>query len=235
LQERTARKACLAGEYAKGVEILSDLFLDTRDPTYVYNQGRCFEQAARYQDAIRRFQEYLRTAKKLSRDEQNDARKHIADCQDLLAKESQPSTSTPAPAPVIQQLPAVVPAPAPVQPTVVVQQPSVDGSSGSASRIAGLIVAGTGGALLVTGVVLNLKANSMSRDLESYYQKSTNTSRETYKTLSQVSYGVGAACVAGGAVLYYLGWNKVQTSSASVALAPAVAPGEVGAFVGGTF
>jgi hypothetical protein len=215
------------------VEILSDLFVDTGDPTYVYNQARCFEQAARYQDAIRRFQEYLRAAKKLSREEQDDARKHIADCQDILAKESSPATATPAP--LVQQQTAMAPASASLQPTVSIQQPSVDSSAGFALRTTGLIAAGTGGAFLFTGVILNLKVNSMSRDLESYYQKSANSSRETYKTLSQVSYGVGAACVAGGAVLYYLGWNKAQTSSASLALVPAVAPGEVGAYLGGTF
>ena len=235
LQERTARKACLAGEYEKGVEILAELFIDTGDITYIYNQGRCFEQADRYQDAIRRFQEYLRANKKLSREEQADARKHIDDCQELLAKESPPSTAAPAVASVVQQQPAAVPAPAPMQPSISIQQPSADGPAGSALRTTGLIAASTGGALLITGVVLNLKVNGMSRDLESYYQTSTNSRRETYKTLSQVSYGVGAACVAGGAVLYYLGWNKAQTSSASVALVPAVAPGEVGALVGGTF
>ena len=179
---------------------------DTGDPTYVYNQGRCFEQAARYQDAIRRFQVYLRAAKKLSREEQADARKHIADCQDLMAKEPSQIAGTLTPGSGAQPRPAVVPAPAPAPAQIAVasQQPSLDDSAGSASRITGSIVAGTGGALLVTGVVLNLKANSMSRDLESYYQKSTNSSRETYKTLSQVSYGVGAACVAGGAVLLVL-------------------------------
>ena len=29
-QERAARKACLNGDYAKGVDILSDLFVDTK-------------------------------------------------------------------------------------------------------------------------------------------------------------------------------------------------------------
>jgi hypothetical protein len=209
------------------VEILSELFLDTGDPTYIFNQGRCMEVAARYQDAIRRFQEYLRTSKKLSPEEEAAARKHITDCQDLLAKESPPSTGTPAP--------AVSSAPAPVQPPATIQQPLANGLAGSALRTTGLIAAGTGGALLVAGVVLNLKVNSMSRDLESYYETSTNSRRETYRTLSQVSYGVSAACVAAGATLYYLGWNKAQTLSATVALVPAVAPGEVGAYLGGTF
>jgi hypothetical protein len=51
-QERAARKACLTGDYAKGVDILSDLFIELRDPTFLFNQGRCFEQNRRYEDAI---------------------------------------------------------------------------------------------------------------------------------------------------------------------------------------
>jgi tetratricopeptide (TPR) repeat protein len=59
-KERTARTACLAGDYAKGVAILSELFVETQDAGFIYNQGRCFEQNHRYDDAISRFQEYLR-------------------------------------------------------------------------------------------------------------------------------------------------------------------------------
>jgi hypothetical protein len=55
VKERAARKACLSGNFAQGVEILSDLFIDTRDPTYIFNQGRCFEQNNRYDEALGRF------------------------------------------------------------------------------------------------------------------------------------------------------------------------------------
>jgi hypothetical protein len=30
------------------VEILAGLYVDTNDPTYIFNQGRCFEQTHRY-------------------------------------------------------------------------------------------------------------------------------------------------------------------------------------------
>lgn len=36
---RSARTACLAGDYAKGVAILSELFVTTKDPSFIYNQG----------------------------------------------------------------------------------------------------------------------------------------------------------------------------------------------------
>jgi tetratricopeptide (TPR) repeat protein len=86
-KERAARTACLAGDYVKGVAILSELFVSTNDSNYIFNQGRCFEQNHRYEDAISRFREYLQVSKQISRADKSDAKKHIADCQDLLAKQ----------------------------------------------------------------------------------------------------------------------------------------------------
>ena len=53
-QDKAARKACLSGDYSKGVAILADLFVETREPIYVFNQGRCFEQNLQYLEAIGR-------------------------------------------------------------------------------------------------------------------------------------------------------------------------------------
>jgi hypothetical protein len=59
-KEKAARTACLAGDYAKGVTLLSELFVETKNPNWIFNSGRCFEQNARFQEAISRFQEYKR-------------------------------------------------------------------------------------------------------------------------------------------------------------------------------
>jgi hypothetical protein len=90
-KERQARTACLAGEYAEGVRLLSQLFVATMDPTFIYNQGRCFEQNLRYEDAIGRFQEYLRVAKTDSKARRAEAEEHIEDCKALLAGGRTPS------------------------------------------------------------------------------------------------------------------------------------------------
>jgi TolA-binding protein len=87
-QERAARTACLAGDYATGIKILSELFVSTKDPDFIFNQGRCFEQNRRYEDAIARFQEYLQVAQRLTKADRAEAQKHIASCQNLLAKQS---------------------------------------------------------------------------------------------------------------------------------------------------
>jgi tetratricopeptide (TPR) repeat protein len=89
-KERAAKKACLTGDPVKGVELLTDLFIDTNDPTYIFNQGRCYEQSNRYEEAIGRFREYLRKAKSAPAAERAEAEKHIADCQALSEKKESP-------------------------------------------------------------------------------------------------------------------------------------------------
>jgi hypothetical protein len=93
---------------------------------------------------------------------------------------------------------------------------------------------------IATGVILNLKANSLAKNLEAasgssttLYSRSTESSRSTYQTLGWVAYGAGAACLAGGAVLYLLGHSQGQ--NAQVAFVPAVGAGHVGAALQGAF
>ena len=240
-KEKAARRACLRGNTDKGVEILTDLYLSTKDANLIFNQARCYALSHRYEDAIARFREYLLKASNATDAEKAEAQKHIAACLSYLGKAEAPAAVVAAPAspppaaPLAnaQPAPVVPPQAPPAQPVITIQQPAEPSSSGSGLRTAGVVTASAGGALLITGVILNLKINSMSKDLENHYLTSTNSSRENYKTFSQVSFGVGAACVAGGAVLYYLGVRSGRV--AQVTLAPVVAPGMAGAIFGGSF
>jgi hypothetical protein len=241
-KERTARMACLSGDFAKGVAILSELFVDTKNSVYIYNQGRCFEQTRHYEDAIARFQEFLRAGKKLSKDEKADAQKHIVDCQDLLAKQSAPvvAPATPTP-PLALAVPhgdvAPVPLVSTTPPAVQQTNPKLGSESWSGLRTAGLITAAFGGAALITGVVLNLKVNSMASDLQKTdgYTAGKESDRKTYETLGWVSYGVGAASIATGAVLYYLGRQPGSAGASSIAFIPTFLPGQAGAILKGAF
>lgn len=241
-QERAARKACLNGDYAKGVAILSDLFLDTRDPTYIFNQGRCFEQNRRYDDAIARFEEYLRASADPQLDEADKAaaEKHIADCRERLGLPRVAETTPPPaqPAPVVAQPEPVAPPP-PVNPvaTVVAQPAAASPSSGKGLRVAGIITASVGAAALLGGVLVNAKVNSMASDMESTpggYSSSKESDRKSYQTLGWVGYGVGAAAVATGAVLYVIGYTDGARAS-SVAVVPTVGAGQAGAMLHATF
>ena len=242
-KERMARTACLAGDYGKGVTLLSQLFVETKNPIWIYNQARCFEQNARFSEAISRFQEYLRVDKKLSEEVKAETQKHISDCQASLAGQSgQPVIAAPA----VQAAPAApttVPAPAAppplVAPVSVVGERSGPSDSSSAPgaglRTAGVITAAVGGAALVAGLILNLKVNSMASDFQKLngYTDGKESDRKTYATLAWVSYGVGAACVATGSVLYILGLRGVKQGSTSMMFFPG--PGGAAAVLKGSF
>ncbi|MBN2573684.1 MAG: hypothetical protein JXP73_03900 [Deltaproteobacteria bacterium] len=244
-KERLAKKACLAGDPAKGVEILAELYVDTNILTYIFNQGRCFEQNRRYEDAIGRFREYLLKGEAtLSDEDKAVAQKRIEACESYLPKPEPPSPLVPEPvqvAPVVQAPPAATP-PAEVVPetpvVAVVAQPRQPGSNaGARLRIAGLVAGSLGVVALGTGVALNLKANSMAADLgkPDNFNRDTDSSRKSYKTLSWIGYGVGAGLLAGGTLMYYLGWRSGRRSTSTVVLVPTFAPDSAGALLAGAF
>jgi hypothetical protein len=251
-----AQAACLSGDYAKGVAILAGLYVSTRDPIYIFNQGRCFEQNGKYEEAIVRFREFQRKNANAGRPSDPMAEQHIADCQSLLDKQKPAAPAVPAPPPPASE-PVTVAAPvAPVSPPIVqaeskpesVEVPSAVVSTAPAAepagdgfglRIAGIATAVAGMGAIATAVVLNLKANDLSKDLEAannsqetLYSRSKASTRSRYETWGWVAYGTGAACVAGGAVLYLLGHHQARPQ---VAIVPALADGHVGAALQGAF
>jgi len=230
-KEREARTACLAGDYTLGVRLLSELFVSSKDPGFIYNQARCFEQNSRYQEAIGRFREYLRAGKNLSAEERADAEKHIADCKELLASEKPRAAQAPL---ASASQPETENATAAERPSTTVHQTNpAAGSPGL--RTAGIATASAGGAVLVAGIIFNLKSNSLAQDLKKTdgFTLGKESDRKSYATLTWLGYGVGAACVASGAILYLLGSRS--TGEGTVALLPSFAPGQAGAIVKGAF
>jgi hypothetical protein len=224
-KERAAKKACLNGDPVKGVEILTDLYVDTNDPNYLFNQGRCYEQNGRCEDAIIRFREYLRKA---GSEGQAEAQKHISECESLLAQKRLEQVTPPAALATGASPPASAPA-ATVSSTGVVSETKA-GQSGRRLRIAGVATMAVGGAALVTGLVLNLQHNSAVADLKDEYAGDTADSLQTYKVLSVLGYAGGAACLVGGITLYWLGYRGGQTM-----VAPSVVGGNAGVVVAGGF
>ena len=249
-QEQEARKACLNGDYAKGTSILSDLFIQSGgNPVFVFNQARCFEQNRRYEDAVARFEEFVRTAEAskagIKPDDKTAAEKHIADCKRHIEQESHKSSSpaaqdpsTPAPA-MISTAPANQSQPTNSLPLVTQPAPTPASSdSGSGLRTAGIITASVGGAALVAGILLNMHANSMASDMENNigaYTPSKNASHDHYVTATWVGYGVGAAFVATGAVLFGIGLGSKGRASTDVAIMPAVDGHQAGLALTGSF
>jgi hypothetical protein len=63
VREREALAACDSNQAQKGIDLLARLWADTMEPTYVYDQGRCYQKASMPKEARARFQEFLRVVK----------------------------------------------------------------------------------------------------------------------------------------------------------------------------
>ena len=249
-KEKDARKACLAGDSAKGAALLAELFVDTNDYNYIFNQARCFEQNHRYEDAISRFREYLKKAPNVSADDRADVEKEIAECQGFL----QPSTSAPKPAPE-----AAVPPPASaVAPLVVPPSPpnsspllapaasvaeantpspavTTTASPGAGLRVAGITCGAAGLLAIGTAIYFSTRVTSLSDKISTSDTPSASDyqSGKNAQTIQWVFYGVGAAAVGTGSVLYYLGWRASETGR--TAFAPMIGPDIAGLSAKGAF
>lgn len=244
-KERAARKACLTGDPDTGISLLADLFIDSDDITYIFNQGRCLEQNQRYEEAIGRFREYLTKGRNLKPAFRADAERHIAICQSYLGK------TEPKPAPIQEEKktipvtaePAAIAQPSdadarpPENELVHREPPRSDGTQGAGWRIAGVTVGSVGLAGILTGLVLNLKANAIASDLSrsENYSRSADSSRKSYQAYGWIGYGAGAACLASGAVMYYAGWRRATQSAATLGLLPTVSDTMVGTLLTGAF
>jgi hypothetical protein len=234
-RQRVAKRACLNGETDRGIKLLTDLYVDTNDPTYIFNQGRCYEQGSFYREAIERFREYLRKAKRAPDAERAEVNKHIADCQAVLDTQKQvepvkvdvspppPATETP-PQPPKDNVEAQAPTLIEVAPT-----PQREGT-GAGLRIAGIVTASVGVAALATGVALNLKHNNIIHTMRTKFDADTYATTDNYKTGAIVGYAAGATCITAGAILYFFGLNGQETT-----VTPVAAPDHAGLVVTGRF
>jgi hypothetical protein len=240
VKAKAAKKACAAGDFRKGVELLADLYVDTNQPTHIYNQARCYEQNHQWESAIDRFREYLRKAERLTTRDRADAEKHIADCEAFFEKE-QPKVAL---APLAPPPPAALPPPPPpplaappppVKTTTAVEPVPQAGSPGAGLRATGIVLAVVGVATLATGGILNYKANSLADDFNRTGNPASRSSQSSYKTGSFVCYGAGAGSLLVGSILYLVGRRSHDATPAPVALMPILAPEQLALTIQGTF
>ena len=101
----------------------------------------------------------------------------------------------------------------------------------SGRMTAAWVLGGVGVAALVTGGVSTWMASSKFSDVEKKYDPGKESDGKTFATVQWIGYGVGAAALTTAVILAVTG----KSSSSPVALAPAVAPGQAGAVVSGSF
>lgn len=238
IREKAAKKACASGDSQKGVEILADLYVETDDVTYIYNQGRCYEQNHQWVNAIDRFREYLRKTPKAIAADHAEVEKHIADCEAFRAQEMEEARRSVA-APLVQaSQPIASPLPASqlATPVNVAEPPSPpDNARGSGLRTTGIVLASVGVAAAAAGLALNLKANSLANDFNRSQSPSSRSSQSSYKTGAIICYGAGAGALVTGIVLYLMGHRAGHESSTKMALLPVLEPTGLSLSAGGTF
>jgi hypothetical protein len=231
--DRAAKKACAAGDFRTGVEILAELYVSTDDPVFIFNQGRCYEQSHQWTNAIDRFREFQRKAKD-NPAALADAEKHIAECQGYLKEDvgltaPPPQPISPPPLAAAPVPPVVIASPAAPSPAPPATHP------GATLRTAGVIAASTGLAAVVTGVVLNLKANSLADQANADDDAAAESSQKSYKTGAIVCYSVGGAAVLAGTALYLIGFRKGAAEARGISLVPTWSPRQAGVALRGEF
>jgi hypothetical protein len=220
---RAALGACGSGDVKKGISILAELYAETRNPSFVFNQARCYQQNGQLEAARQRFSEYLRVGQNEPAEDLRRAQAYVREIDDTLARQP------PRPGPII------VTAPAP--------DPSAREGRARTLRATGVALTVLGLAAVGTGVYMSLKVQATTRDVENRFanmgvvtdpgalqRELSNGGR--YETWQWVSYGIGVAALAGAATTFLVGGFPFSparsTSETSVSLTPVAMPGKVG-------
>jgi hypothetical protein len=210
-----AKTACAAGDVQKGIQLLAELYTATNDPIWIFNQGRCYHQNAQLVPALSRFKEFLRKSKGAPDEDVKDAQNYITEIETEQQKERSlsgaASTATEATNTLSTQAPAPEPKP------------------GRGLRYAGVGVGIFGVAALASGVVFGLLVRQTQSQVEDQTKNGVVDSSAIsgkltdgyrYETLQWISYGVGAAAVVAGSLLYWMGTGSDEPKSSSARVSP---------------
>lgn len=230
-----------AGSFDRAVEEYEVAYTLVPRPGLLFNIGSAYRKKAEAtgslddkKRAIDYYQRYL---------DAEPAGKAIDDARGFIAAlRSEVAASEAKQPPVAEPAPKPVPAPLPTVSTPVVtaaESPPVSPESprdrGSGYRVAGLVTAGVGVALIGTGVYFGLKARSIADDvdhLKDQWDPSLNESGEAANRNMVILLAAGGAAVAGGAILYFVLGKK---DVAPVGVAPAPTSGGAAVVVTGRF
>jgi hypothetical protein len=224
-----AKTACAAGDVQQAVRLLAELYTATNDPIWIFNQGRCYHQNNQLPLAEARFKEFLRKNVNGPAEDSRDAQNYINEIEAEIHKNDAKSPATGGDTAGIAKS----------------GEETHDYSKGRGLRYAGIGCGILGAAALASGIVFSLLTSTANQDVENKTRNDTVPSSAVhgslqngpiYETLQWVGYGVGAASVITGAVLYYMGRKATEPApaaapqpEATVAVAPLLLTGGAGA------
>jgi tetratricopeptide (TPR) repeat protein len=172
--------------------------------------------------------------------------------QRQLALNPPPAAAAPAmPAPTETTAPAAAAVPAAAAPAgpegaiAVAPAPTSSPETAKKLKVAGMVTGGAGLVLAGVGAYFAVRASSLKSEINTELAKpgtawsdvsGKNSDMESAQTMAIVGLVAGGVAVAGGAVLYYLGWSKTPHDGGTTAmLSPGVQPGGGSLFLTGRF
>jgi tetratricopeptide (TPR) repeat protein len=143
---------------------------------------------------------------------------------------AEPATLAPYAAPAVAPAASIAEA----APPIAAPEPA---SSGRGLRVAGIVCGAAGLASIGTAVYFYTRAASLSDKISSSDAPTSSDYQagKDAETMQWVFYGVGAAALATGAVLYWLGSSSSASAQTATVVAPMVGPGIAGLSAQGTF
>jgi hypothetical protein len=217
-RELEAKKACLANRPDRGIELLAELYAESNDPTYIYNQGRCYQQNGRGADALIRFREYLRKASNLPASEKSEVERTITELESQQQQSEQQKKAEAKPAP---------------PPTIVIAPAPEARDDKRMLRVAGIVAASVGVVGIGVGAYMGYRTQQLSNDVtnnakKSMFSQSQYDDGQRAEILQWVGYGVGGVALVAGGVLYLVGTGRFGGEGGPV-VAPVVTPNGGGA------
>jgi hypothetical protein len=222
-REAEARKECLAGRTQRGIDLLAALFTETRDPNYIFNQARCYQQNNRPEEAISRFREYLRKVPDLPAAERVEVQRHIGECEAMKAER------------LAADRPASAARPA-GDLELRAQVARDEDQRARRLRVAGISIAAAGAGAVVFGAVMSWRTDQLEREFQEkhvssgggFFDRKAYNSGERAELMQWIGYAVGAVAVGTGGIFYYLG-HREREGTRSIAVAPHLTRGGAGA------
>ncbi len=206
-----ALTACASGQVAKGIDVLATLYAETRNPSFVFNQARCFQQNGQLEKSRERFREYLRVGKNEPPADIQRAESFIKELDRELALQQAVQDARP-------------------------QERRYRG----ALRTTSIVLAATGVAAIGTGVLLSYQMKQKEDLIAEQFAPDRPGGADNARvsdlvaegtrleTWQYISYGVGVAALAGAATTFGLsGW----TFRDEVTVTPVLAGGHMGGTV----
>ena len=249
-RESEARRACAAGRVEAGIELLAELLTEYGHPNYIYNQGRCYQQNGKAEQAISRFKEYLRAARDISAEDRERVERFIKELEGEVQAAAPPVATPPPPtaAPEPTTTAPVTTGEPPIHstdPPVDVSRPMPPPAHSTGLRTAAIVLGVVAVAGLATGLVSSLQVRSLQNEVDNakagQYTGSQLVQKEqkahTFETLQWVGYGIGGAAAVGAVVCLIMDSGQPAGDRASgVRLIGGVGPGgQTGLVLAGRF